>query len=201
MAGRDRWIAVLVVVVAQWMLFNLLRTVGPATGQDVESLSLRVRYITRAEALPPSPQSEVQGTRGIHVSGQRGPAPARLRSDTSTRPETGKDAGQTGKGPLRPLSLELPNSHVPDFSRQVLKGDTRLDRFAAPPARIPMRKPLTGKDVIEGTAQTLGFWPPGYTTDPCPRIRRNIDEWKTDGSAAGRERLEQEMARQARYCP
>lgn len=64
-----------------------------------------------------------------------------------------------------------------------------------------MRKPLTGKDVIEGTAQLLGFWPPGYTTDPCPRIRRNIDELKTDASAAGRERLDQEMARQARYCP
>ena len=111
-------------------------------------------------------------------------------ADTDTRPRANE-----------PLNLTLATSPAPAFSRRPLEGDTRLDRFAAPTERIPMRKPLTGKDVIEGTAQILGFWPPGYTTDPCPRIRRNIDELKTDGSASGRERLVQEMARQARYCP
>ncbi|MBB3274838.1 MULTISPECIES: hypothetical protein [unclassified Pseudoxanthomonas] len=111
-------------------------------------------------------------------------------ADTDTRPRANE-----------PLNLTPATSAAPDFSRRPLEGDTRLDRFAAPTERIPMRKPLTGKDVIEGASQILGFWPPGYTTDPCPRIRRNIDELKTDGSASGRERLAQEMARQARYCP
>lgn len=201
MRRRDRWIAVAATVVVQWMLFNLLRSVEPAAGPGMDSTPLRVRYIARAEPPPPSLRTEVRGDPGVRTTGQHPSVLVRRLPDTSARPGTGEDIDPTGEEPLTPLRLELSSAHVPDFSRQVLKGDTRLDRFAAPPERIPMRKPLTGKDVIEGAAQILGFWPPGYTTDPCPRISRNIDELKTDGSAAGRERLKQEMARQARYCP
>ena len=60
-----------------------------------------------------------------------------------------------------------------------------------------MRRPVRGKDVIEGTAQAIGLWPPGYTTDPCPRIRRNIANLGTGGDA---ELISEEIRRLQQAC-
>ena len=69
------------------------------------------------------------------------------------------------------------------------------------PNRFRMRKQISGKDVVEGASQLLGLWPPGYTTDPCPTIKRNIGELMTDTRAAARELLDQELQKQQSYCP
>ena len=197
-SGSDRCVAIIATLLVHWLLFKLLITDGPVMEARIASSPFRIRLVEREPSTPwgthhsapaviatfrpsPVPQSSAALRASVEVSASESTAPA-LHKD-------------------KPLDLTFINPHAPDFSRRPLEGDTRLHRFAVPPERIPMRKPLTCKDVIEGAAQILGFWPPGYTIDPCPRIRRNIDELKTDGSAAGRERLEQEMARQARYCP
>lgn len=196
---REQCAAAVAVCLLHWMLFKLLASQGTVIDSSNEATPLRIRFIEREPSLLPSTTNrdnspDTPASSQPHVARipqhPRMPGSVHSDGDTGTRPRANE-----------PLNLTLATSAAPDFSRRPLEGDTRLDRFAAPTERIPMRKPLTGKDVIEGTAQILGFWPPGYTTDPCPRIRRNIDELKSDGSASGRERLAQEMARQARDCP
>lgn len=193
---REQCAAAVAVCLLHWMLFKLLASQVTVIDFSNEAAPLRVRLVEREPLLPTSRRDSSD------VPASRQPRVARIlrhpRMPESTHPDADTDTRPSAN---EPLNLTLATSATPDFSRRPLEGDTRLDRFAAPTERIPMRKPLTGKDVIEGTAQILGFWPPGYTTDPCPRIRRNIDELKTDGSASGRERLVREMARQARYCP
>lgn len=190
--------AIIAVFLIHGMLLKLLTSQGQAIAPGDHATSHPVRFIERAPPSRPETADPAAPGAPVFHSPRTGRVAAQDRM-SAPAPASG-DAAATSRA-NEPLDLTFALSAAPDFSRRPLEGDTRLDRFAAPPERIPMRKPLTGKDVIEGTAQLLGFWPPGYTTDPCPRIRRNIDELKTDASAAGRERLDQEMARQARYCP
>lgn len=189
--------AVIAVFLLHWMLLKLLTSQGQAIALGDQATSHPVRFIERE--LPSLPETADPAAPGAPVfrspRTDRGATQARMSAPI---PASG-DTTITSRA-NEPLDLTLAISAAPDFSRRPLDGDTRLDRFAALPERIPMRKPLTGKDVIEGAAQVLGLWPPGYTTDPCPRIRRNIDELKTDGSAAGRARLSDELSRQAWYC-
>ncbi len=196
--GCEPCLAVAAVLLLHWGLFKLLMSAGlGATASHADGVAfLRASFVEREPRLPPASPA---GHEAPDSRASRRPRASRVLLDNG-RPAPTHAAG--GARPLsnEPLNLTLADRHTPDFSRRPLVGDTRLDRFAAPPERIPMRKPLTGKDVIEGAAQVLGLWPPGYTTDPCPRIRRNIDEFKTDGSADGRARLSDELSRQARYC-
>lgn len=195
---REQYAAAVAVCLLHWGLFKLLASQGTSIDSSIEATPLRVRFIERELLLPSATSQGDSSDAPASSQPPVGRIPRYPRRPESVHPDADTDTRPRAN---EPLNLTLAISAAPDFSRRPLEGDTRLDRFAAPPERIPMRKPLTGKDVIEGTAQILGFWPPGYTTDPCPRIRRNIDELKTDGSAAGRERLDQEMARQTRYCP
>lgn len=101
-----------------------------------------------------------------------------------------------------PLVLEWtdPGAREPAFSQNF-----PADAFAAPEARyeqdrIRMRRQISGKDVIEGAAQLVGLWPEGYTTDPCPRIGRNVGDLMTDGRPAGRRALDEELRRQRAAC-
>jgi len=199
-ARHDWWLGAIAAVLVNLIIFRALVSVSLKNEKfEAEVPVTRLMFIERE--VPGKPSTPEFGAESVvaPTSKRTQSVQARIYSRVPTPKRDG--LGAAGHGGAQPLNLDLTDLHSPDFSRQVLKGDTRLDRFAAPTERIPMRKPLTGKDVIEGASQILGFWPPGYTTDPCPRIRRNIDELKTDGSASGRERLAQEMARQARYCP
>lgn len=63
-----------------------------------------------------------------------------------------------------------------------------------------MRRQLSSQYVIEGTARVLGMWPPGYESDPCPRVQRNIANNMTDTSAGGRARLADDLRRQRVAC-
>ncbi|MBW8366743.1 MAG: hypothetical protein K0M70_02665 [Arenimonas sp.] len=88
----------------------------------------------------------------------------------------------------------------PEFRRNPAPTDTALAFPESPPDRMRMRRQITGQDVVEGAAQLLGLWPPGYESDPCPRVQRNIANLMTDASASGRERLGEEVRRRRVAC-
>jgi hypothetical protein len=100
------------------------------------------------------------------------------------------------------LVLEWTNGtkSEPDFQRGILSDRMPASLAMNEPGRFRMRKEISGKDVIEGAAQLLGLWPPGYTTDPCPRIRRNIEGLKSDTRPASRDLLTEELRRQQAFC-
>lgn len=197
--ARDRLIAVSAVVLAQVIFIKLLLSIGIAAQSTRETPPLRVRFVEREKA-----------SAHVDVASERSPgSPSPGRTNEvrdSVQPRLPAQAGRTGilngHDPMHELVLDLSLAeiHAPDFSRQVLKGDSRLERLEPPPERIPMRTPITGKDIIEGASQILGFWPPGYTTDPCPQIRRNIGALMADSSEAGRARLASELERRENHC-
>lgn len=86
------------------------------------------------------------------------------------------------------------------FRRDPLGGRPAAPRVATAPERFRMRKSITPEDLLKGASQALGLWPPGYTTDPCPEIARNIADLMTDTGAAGRKQLGLELQRQQTHC-
>lgn len=164
-----------------------------------ETSPLRVRFLGREKA---SIQVHVTLEQPLASSGSGRTDVARDSVQPRVSTQGGRADTLDEREPMRGhgLDLNLAEIHAPDFSRQVLKGDSRLEHLKPPFERIPMRTPITGKDIIEGASQVLGFWPPGYTTDPCPRIRRNIGALMADSSEAGRAKLVSELERRERYC-
>lgn len=102
----------------------------------------------------------------------------------------------------RPLMLEWADNNKiePDYQRDILGDRIPVSLAKSEQDRFRMRKQISGKDVIEGTAQFLGLWPPGYTTDPCPKIERNIGGLIGDARSAARELLDEELRRQKTHC-
>jgi hypothetical protein len=43
---------------------------------------------------------------------------------------------------------------------------------------VKMKTPITVETVLQEVGKTLGFWPPGYTDDPCPGIVRLADYYR-----------------------
>ena len=58
-----------------------------------------------------------------------------------------------------------------------------------------MRDPVTVADVANAISQLMGG--PGYTTDPCPRVRQNIGAL---GSGGRSELLDEELRRLRKLC-
>lgn len=44
------------------------------------------------------------------------------------------------------------------------------------PNTFRMRRSVTGRDIVRGFAMLAGLWPPGYTDDPCPTLRKTVEQ-------------------------
>lgn len=71
----------------------------------------------------------------------------------------------------------------------------------ARPERFRMRKQLSPRDIVRGVSQLLGFWPPGYTDDPCGGIRRSVEMLSMSLDSVPRWQLEQAIEAEQTYCP
>ena len=68
------------------------------------------------------------------------------------------------------------------------------------PGRFRMRRQISPEDVVRGVSQVLGFWPPGYTDDPCAGLDKAVEMF-----THGRTRREQVLLVDAlrerdKYC-
>jgi len=52
-----------------------------------------------------------------------------------------------------------------------------------PPERFKMKKAVTVEDIVRDFSRLLGFWPPGYSDSPCPRIRKELESLSATPSA------------------
>lgn len=77
------------------------------------------------------------------------------------------------------------------FAPDPLRPSPRTD---AAPERFHISPPLTAADVVAGIGQLLSG--PGYESDPCPSIRRNVARL----APAGDSELLQEELRRLRQC-
>ena len=193
---RVRMLALAVVVLLHLLFYRGLLhgfaapVVAPPAG------ALRVEFIER----PPAEVHEPQAPGDRSAQGRPEREPRRMQAP-SAPPAPDLPPAST-PAPDRPLLMDWKQrSDGGSGFPRVLADDGMPDATAAgAPDRFRMRRQLSGKDVIEGAARFLGTWPAGYTTDPCPRIGRNIGSLMTDGRPAGRRALAEELRRQQAAC-
>jgi len=196
--GTDRAIASAIAVTAHvalaaWLLWS--RDAGPAAQGREEAL--QVVWIERPRPLaPPDPAPSPDAAQ---------PRIPRAVSDTTPARATATPAVPlpSEPAPARPLSAVFIEQgralaearHGHDFRRNPLV-DPQAVRIDAAPERIRMRDPLTPAKVVAGIGVLFGG--PGYETDPCPRIRRNLGNLVTAGRDD--EGLQEELRRHRQFC-
>lgn len=170
----------------------------PRRGLEGATTSLE-RIELRFSAMEvPAPRLQMQdkvpigGAIGTTTSGRKrlGGANGHTSAPLEAQPEEG-----TSASPALDLSIRL--AEPAGYTGGALAGHNPVRGPAA--ERFAMRRPVTGKDVIEGAAQLLGLWPPGYTSDPCPQIRRTLAELD-QADERNHALIKDKLAERARYC-
>lgn len=205
---RHNGIAVFVVVALHALVIGLLwRLPAPATMTDGESRP-RLRFWPRESpvaaavpfAAPPATSNTPRSPRP--AAGPR-PAsrPATSRTDdTIVPPPANADTGTGGAAGLlaQGAAWARAGDPVPDFGSDPLRQRRARLPGGERPGRFVMRRSVSPEQVVNFIGQL--FAGPGYETDPCLRIRRNVDSLMTDLSDRGRERLGWELDEYAFRC-
>ena len=196
-----RLLVIAVVVLLHLLFFQALNHgLGGARVTRSPATVFRVEFVERRPRpeVVPAVMAQARTTRRVpekepRVARERAPTQRRDMPSASTAPNPAPEA---------PLVMDWKHGAAGGSGvAQTLPADEGLDAAAiGGPDRFRMRRQLSGKDVIEGAAQLLGTWPAGYTTDPCPRIERNIGALMTDGRPAGRRALAEELRRRKAAC-
>lgn len=195
----DRVSAVVIVI-----LLHVVLTAIILRQHDTKSIikeddnGLRLRFIARRDnptSVPilPSKPASLSGIQNLA-------APRLVRAISPRQQVHGKEAVlENTPGPLR-LTWVDPAAQVMDFGSNPIQNRKPSLVSEEPHLRFKLRKSVSGKDVIEGVSKLIGLWPPGYTTDPCPEIRRNIGNLMSDASGDGQDRMQEELRREQAYC-
>lgn len=199
-------------VVAAHLLFALALMRPPAPAPSVDDEGLDVVFVLRAlpSARPAAARTPattesvstarsartVERTTGLVAEVvERGEPEVPELSATEGAPIAVTTADDTWDAPAR--SRPAPGR---DFRRNPLERPS-ADLVSMPrQERFRMRRERTPEDVVKGVAQFVGLWPPGYTTDPCPEISREVTELSQAGDAESRRQLEIAVDRERRYC-
>ncbi|MFP5373524.1 MAG: hypothetical protein ACLGHW_01295 [Gammaproteobacteria bacterium] len=160
--------------------------------------------------LPPPGQPTDRSPSPV-APGPTRPAPGTGKlvvQEATSRPQVSAAAVQAPPAPVHATDAD-DRWHSParlqprpgeDFHRDPFQRPP-ADPLAAPePSRFRLRRDRTPEDVVKGVAQFVGLWPPGYTTDPCPALRRSVSSLSQESDAASRRQLEMELDRERRHC-
>ena len=206
---RFKSLVVAIVVLLHLVFYQVISyNQRPSLLTTFEENGLRIQYVESARhltnrapstlenkpALSAAKSSLPVARKDLAVTTLEGSKPVQAAVLTSTEGTRSLSNG--------PLVLEwTENTKInPDYRQNILDDRIPPSLSMSEPDRFRMRKQISGKDVIEGTAQFLGLWPPGYTTDPCPKIKRNIGGLMSDTRPVARELLNEELRRQQAYC-
>lgn len=95
----------------------------------------------------------------------------------------------------RPASASMSDS-LRTAPRDLMKGFNPI--HPAPPERFRMRT-FSPAGMVRGVSQAL-FWPPGYTDDPCPGIKKSIESLRGASTDRQRKLLEDAARQLGSYC-
>jgi hypothetical protein len=192
---RLKWFAAAAVLLLHAFFYHLLNR-----PQGASRAAGPVREVMRVEFIERAPPADIA------------PLPVRPREAAAVKPQRTRPAAMPEDAPRRdaapsamsaePLVLDWKEAEAsdPSYRLNLPEDDSPESLAMASPDRIRVRRRLNGQDVIEGTAQALGLWPPGYESDPCPRVKRNIANGMTDTSERGRKQLADDLRRQRVVC-
>ncbi|WP_407352949.1 hypothetical protein [Luteimonas sp. R10] len=168
----------------------------PPQQQRLPETALRVHWIERPPpaataapaAPPPTPSPTVAGTpsrRALTMTAVE-PPPASAPVERGNPPPSARDLLEQG----RRWADAQAGGH--DFRPDPLRP---VNPAARAPDRFRMRPPPSPAAVVESIGRLLGG--PGYTTDPCPQIRRNLAHLAPGGDG---ELLQEELRRLRQLC-
>jgi hypothetical protein len=188
----------LVVVVHVALLWWLARPVEWPVPSEPVVLQLHwiERPVPMRPALTPDPPAAARQPRLTGVV----PLPDASRGETAMTPEPLEPVSGSKDRPMSAVFLEQGRrwaadaAPVGEFRRNPLAA--REDLVGLPKAdRFRMRVQVTPERVLQKVGVLFGG--AGYTTDPCPRVRRNLANLATGGE---RELVEEEVRRLRQLC-
>ena len=159
-------------------------------------LPLQVVFIQRLHARP---QPVANRDQAVAPDSSAKPATHRARlqaraeqavSSSSPAWVVGDDAwDRAGKGPADGIV----------FAHQPLASSFN-PRPRPAPGRFRMRRQLSPEDVVRGVSQVLGFWPPGYTDDPCAGLDKAVEMFTQGRTAREQDLLVDALREREKYC-
>lgn len=130
-----------------------------------------------------------------------GAQPARTAS-TSAPTGDGANAFPVDDGEARiaiDYRLWAASVHRIEFAAEqdvLAKGRTE----AAQPDMFRMRRAVTGRDIVKGFAMLAGLWPPGYTDDPCPMLRKTVEQLYNSDNGRDATFMKDALEARDRFC-
>lgn len=190
--------AIGVVIAVHGLLLQVLLAPTPLAGMGGDDDRLRVRWLPHPEPVPPPALTLRLPPARASTPRPSPPAPA-PRQAAISRPAAASAA--------LPLDLHVPglgpgNDGVdgatfvaPVIGRRVVHA-----AFAPPPHRFRMKRGLTPEQVVQGIAQALQMWPPGYIVDPCRLSAAQVDYFQNAVDERDRDVLREALVSQRQDC-
>ena len=85
------------------------------------------------------------------------------------------------------------------FEHQPL-ASTFTPRPRPAPGRLRIQRQLSPEDVVRGVSQVLGFWPAGYTDDPCAGLDKAVEMLSQAQAPRDHDLLIDAMREREKYC-
>lgn len=197
------WLVVLLVhlLMLLWLLHAGRMLPG---GHDRSRISLRWLPAEQDVAMPTddaSPPLPVTVTR-------QASAPPMGRITDTTAPPLRSGTPQAAGISDTPLRLDLPAGSIDGGDGITAEGVAarligRRDvhpAFGPRPARFRIRAQMTPEQIVQGVAQLLGNWPPGYMVDPCRLGQQDMDYFQNAVEEMDRQLLREAVLQVSARC-
>ncbi|GAB3060814.1 hypothetical protein [Stenotrophomonas tumulicola] len=198
----QRLLAWLVVIAVHALIGWWLMSTTRAGSQRTDEYRTSLRWLAPA----PVPVSMAAAT----SRQQRAmPPPARQGAPVTQMPAaTGPTADAIVETPPAPLDLGLRAGAVRggdgiDATTLAPKLIGRRDlhpAFQAKPRYFRMRPQMSPQQVLQGVAQFLGLWPPGYAVDPCALGRQDMQYFQGAVDDMDRQALHDAIHQASAHC-
>lgn len=185
------FVALLHVVVA-WMVMRPV-----VFGRGDAGIPLQVVFIQQLNVHPQpvTKRDQAVAPRGLSTEPPSRPARAQSRGDQAVSSPSavlvvGDDAwDRAGTGPADGIV----------FAHRTLASSFN-PRPRPAPGRFRMQRQLSPEDVVRGVSQVLGFWPPGYSDDPCAGLDKAVEMFTQGRTAREQDLLVDALREREKYC-
>lgn len=190
--------AIAVLIAVHGLFLQVLLAPAPPAGIGEYNDRLRMRWLPRPEPVPPPALKRQSAAATASTPRPSVPAPARIQAAAS--PPVAAPAA-------RPLDLRVPGLgpgkdgvDAATFVAPVIGRREVHAAFAPPPRRFRMKRGLTPEQLVQGIAQALQMWPPGYVVDPCRLSNAQVDYFQNAVDERDRDLLREALVSQRQDC-
>lgn len=86
------------------------------------------------------------------------------------------------------------------FAQQPFRRLNNDPAFQHAPRYFRLKPQMSPKQMIQGVASYLGFWPPGYEVDPCRLSQRDVNYFQNAVSERDRDALRSALLQESARC-